>query len=455
MNIFNIAMSGARAAQANLNVMAMNNANVFTPGYSRQRLEQSAIGANGPMSSGNGVQVDAIRRVADQYLISQVWTGTSDSNYYNTTQTYLTPLESILGKERTSLGNGVDKFFAALSAGTSTPESKAERQQMISEAQAMATRFNSVNNFINTQQDTLRNQRATTVDTINTLSGDIANYNKKITELEANGVSTSVLRDQRDELVKEMSGYLDVKVIEDDKGSYTLTLSSGQPLVSGTTVGKIRLENQPDGSQEMLVGFSNTEFSIDKSCGGSLGGLNDYESGTLKEMQASVQSIAENMAKEFNEQLAKGFDLNGNPGKPLFFFDPTHPDGMLQITDITAEELALSGDKDAHGDGSNLAELIKLKDKPVNITGIGNVSIGEACVSIVSSIGITSRQNQVEATAADNVLHQAQLQRDNLSGVNSEEEALNLLMYTQAYQSNLKVISTGDQIFSDLLSLFG
>jgi flagellar hook-associated protein 1 FlgK len=45
-----------------------------------------------------------------------------------------------------------------------------------------------------------------------------------------------VLRDQRDELVKQLSSMADVKVSDDSSG-YTVSLSNGQPLVSGKTAG--------------------------------------------------------------------------------------------------------------------------------------------------------------------------------------------------------------------------
>lgn len=58
----------------------------------------------------------------------------------------------------------------------------------------------------------------------------IADYNKKIVEMEATGGNASVLRDQRDELVKQLSSMADVAVSDDSSG-YTVSLSNGQPLV--------------------------------------------------------------------------------------------------------------------------------------------------------------------------------------------------------------------------------
>ncbi len=170
-------------------------------------------------------------------------------------------------------------------------------------------------------------------------------------------------------------------------------------------------------------------------------------------MKDAVQGMAESVATLFNDQLGQGYDLNGNPGKPLFVFDPNNPAGMLTVTDLQPEEIALSGDPDEVGNGDNLKALIDLRNKPVDIPGLGNMSLNDGAASIVSTIGIASRKSQTETDAATAVYEQAQNQRDNLSAVNQDEEAINLQTYMQAYQSNMKVIATGNQIFSDLLNM--
>src|SRR5699024_7278955 len=73
MDMINIGYSGASTAQVELNVTAQNTANAMTTGYTRQVAEISTIGASGgsPNSAGNGVQVDSIRRVSNQYQVNQ------------------------------------------------------------------------------------------------------------------------------------------------------------------------------------------------------------------------------------------------------------------------------------------------------------------------------------------------------------------------------------------------
>ena len=455
MNIINIAFTGAQAAQSGMSTTSMNVANYQTPGYSRQGITQSAVGAgNDALSAGSGVQVDSIRRISDQYLINQVWHSGTRAEYYSAGQKYIGALESVIGSDGTSLGGGIDKFFASLNALTTQPDSPALRQQMINEAGSMATRFNNVNSFIESQKTSISDQRNALVSNVNILSGNIASFNQQIADMEGTGSNTSVLRDQRDELVKQLSSMMSVQVSEDAAGRYTVSLSDGQPLVSGRNFGKLKSTTNLAGDQEVSLDFLNTTFGVKSTMGGQLGALNDYEQGTLKNMQTAVQDMAKGIADMFNQQLTNGFDLNGHAGKPLFNFGLTNRGGMLQVTDIKPNELALSTKADESGNGDNLKALLEKKNSAITIGNMGLMSVNEAAAAIISSIGIASRQNKTELQASEAVQYEAQNQRDNVSAVNQDEEAMNLQVYMQAYQSNLKVIATGNQIFSDLLNLF-
>jgi len=453
--MINIAYSGLQAAQLGMNVTSMNTANYLTSGYSRQGIIQSAVGPMGEagISPGSGVQVDSIRRISSQYLVNQVWQTNTKANYYSMGNQYIGALEKVIGTDSTSLGAGLDEFVSAMSALTQQPESQALRQQLLNQANSLATRFNSMNDFISSQKTSIGTQRGAMVDQINTLSGGIADYNKKIVEMDATGGNSSVLRDQRDELVKQLSSLADVKVSDDSSG-YTVALSNGQPLVSGKTAGQLSVGTDGNGNSTLTLKFSTSEFSLNPSAGGQLGALYDYEVGTLKQMSDAVQGMASAVADMFNNQLADGFDLNGQSGKPLFTFDPSNPAGMLQVNDLSPDELALSGDPLEPGNGDNLNALIELKNEKTDIPGLGNMSLSEGAAAIISTIGIASKQSQTEMEAATSVSAEAQTQRDNLSAVNQDEEAINLQVYMQAYQANMKVIAAGNQVFSDLLGIF-
>lgn len=453
MNIFNIGGSGIRAANVLLSVTALNIQNAATPGYSRQRAELIAQAAlnGGRLNTGDGVEVSGIRRMADQFLIKQVWSGNTDANYYHQTQKYLGQLEGMIGSESSGLGAGLDDFFGAISGASEKPLEKAGRDNVLNQAQALATRFNNLQKFVQKQRAEAQQQQQTTVASINTLVGNLADYNKKITETEATGGDTSILRDQRDQLVQELSTYADIRVNEGQGGSYAISLASGEPLLQGSKAGTLAIGGTPT---SMTVEFAGTKMQAKMSCGGQLGSLHDYMTTTLTDMEESVVGMAKTLSEEFNNVLGGGFDANGDPGGPLFKFDPNDPTGMLHVLITDSDKLAFSGDKDSPGNNDNLKKLLAVKTTNYNIPGLGNTSLDSGAATLISRVGIKSRQNQADLDAAGALLEKSMTARDNFSAVDFDEEAVNLMSYTKFYQSNMKVIATGDQLFGELLGLF-
>lgn len=457
MDMINIGYSGASTAQVQLNVTAQNTANAMTPGYTRQVARTSTLGASSgsPNSAGNGVQVDSICRVSNQYLVNQVWYSSTDYGYYNAQQQYLTQLESVLSDDSSSLSSGFDNFFAALNEASTTPDDSALREQVINEAGALALRFNNTCNYIESQSSELVSQEQATISQINTLTSGIADYNQQIMQAEANGDNAAALYDARDQMVQQLSTMMDVNVNIDNKGNYNVSLKNGQPLVNGEDSSTIAMKTNGDGSQSMTLTFAGTTYAMTSQPGGSLGALFDYQSDVLGPLTDTINSIAEQFANAMNTQLAAGYDLNGNPGAALFIYDANNSDGPLLVNpDITADELAFSSSPTESGNGDNLQALINISTQPLEIDNLGSVTVGSACSSIIGNIGIYSNQNQTEAQAASNVYTEAQNQQASVSGVSMDEEAVNLITYTQIYQANLKVISTGADIFDSVLDMF-
>lgn len=314
-----IGYSGVRASQIALTATGQNIANVNTPGFSRLAPEMHSVGGQTASSIGGGVQVSSIRRLSNDFQNQQLWRASTDKNYYGTSQQYLTALEGLIHSEGSSVSVGLDNFFAALSEASSTPESIALRQQIIGEAKQLAQRFNGLNGNIGTQLNALQGQRVAMVAEINGLSGNIAELNAEILKMESAGRDTATLRDYRENLIKDLSQYAGIRVQEVADGTLTVSLANGQPLVAGTTAGQLRVEQNLAGEQELTLVFAKTTFPlVQEGLGGSLGALYDMEYGALRPAQADLHDMAAALAQMVNDTLAGGFDLNGNPGQPLF-----------------------------------------------------------------------------------------------------------------------------------------
>jgi flagellar hook-associated protein 1 FlgK len=103
------------------------------------------------------------------------------------------------------------------------------------------------------------------------------------------------------------------------------------------------------------------------------------------------------------------------------------------------------------GDTRNASLLGDLQSK--SILDNGKATYQSAYAHIVSDIGNKTREVQVNAEASAAQLDQAGKAAQNVSGVNLDEEAANLMKYQQAYQACGKVMQVADTIFNALLSI--
>ncbi|MES2324453.1 MAG: flagellar hook-associated protein FlgK [Pseudomonadota bacterium] len=103
------------------------------------------------------------------------------------------------------------------------------------------------------------------------------------------------------------------------------------------------------------------------------------------------------------------------------------------------------------GDNRNARLLGKLQT--TNILDGGTATYQSAYAELVSFVGNKTREVQVNGEAGESLLAQARLAQQNVSGVNLDEEAANLLKYQQAYQAAGKVMQIASTLFDTLLSL--
>lgn len=456
MSMIHTALSGAAAAQAALSAASQNIANVMTPGYSRQGVVLSTLQPNPgePHSAGSGVDVTAIRRFSDGYKNLQLWQAAQAQGALAASQPYFTQLEQVMGSAGSSLSAGMDKFFAALSAVSVDPGSAPLREQVLSEADALARRFNNMNRVFGAQLASVAEQRSATVAQVNAATQAIARLNAKVASADASGVNSSGLLDERDRQIDALAALVDVRVAAQPDGSLSVTLPGGQPLVVGDTAATMACEPKPDGSQKVTLVFAKESFTLASDrVGGQLGGLGRYEQDTLRPLARDVEALAGELASRVNGCLASGYDLSGQPGKPLFVFDPAAPDGMLRLAPLTARELGFSADASRPGDSAKLRQLIALKDQMVTLPGAGTATLADAYARLLSQLAVDSRQNRAELDTARVVRAEAEQNWKSTSGVNRDEEAINLVEYQKMYQANMKVIAVAGVLFDSTLAI--
>ncbi len=456
MSMVNNALSGALAAQAALSVTSQNIANLQTLGYTRQGILLRAAAPTGT-GAGNGVQTPQLLRFADAYKSQQLWEAATTQGRHAAVQPYLTQLEHVMADDDSTINGGLDVFFAALNAASVEPTSAPLRQQVIASAEALTVRFNSMNQVLANQRIAITQQRSALLDQVNGLSAEIAALNGKVAASGAVGTSHSSLIDERDNRIDALAALVGLNVVDQADGSRSVSLKNGTPLVVGTTAA--RLVPAPplaDGTPALSVHFAKELFTLaSRGLGGQLGGLDDYQRQTLQPLTQSVSDMAAGLTTLFNAQLAAGYALDGTAGKPLFQLDTSSVSALLTITPgIVAQDLGFSASATLPGNNANLLAMIGLKEQPVTVASLGSVLLGDAFTQLVSGVGTASAQNNAALTVAETVRAYAKGNWAATSGVNEDEEAVNLVQYQQMYQANMKVFSTANTLFEATLAIF-
>ena len=125
----------------------------------------------------------------------------------------------------------------------------------------------------------------------------------------------------------------------------------------------------------------------------------------------------------------------------------------LSGTPANADTFTITAGASGAGDNRNAVLLGNLQSK--NILNGGTATYQSGYAQLVSFVGNTTREGQVNGLASATLLGQTQTAQQSVSGVNLDEEAANLLKYQQAYQAAGKVMQIASQMFATLLTLGG
>jgi flagellar hook-associated protein 1 FlgK len=110
----------------------------------------------------------------------------------------------------------------------------------------------------------------------------------------------------------------------------------------------------------------------------------------------------------------------------------------------------LSDNTGGVGDNRNARRLADLQT--ANRMMGGTASLADTYSALVADIGTKTHQAGSNAGMQQSLLTQAEASRSEVSGVNLDEEAADLVRFQQAYQAAAQVINVANSLFDSLLS---
>ncbi len=451
MSIKGIFETGRRsllAYQAAMNTTSQNISGVNQAGYSRRRVDFTSLTIGLPNQPGVSIGLNAnqIVRVRQSFLDQQYWTEMQNLGRYGTDELLLTQLEQIFAENTDAgLSNVLSEFWAAWNDLANDPESESTRVIVRDKAVLLTNTFNRISSDLEGMQEQLVQDLDGKISRVNEIIHRIAQVNKQMS------INKSPdLLDERDRLVTELSGLMDISVKEKENGQITIS-SGGLILTSGAEINdlSLRVERQ-DGRLKVSVQVENLNRDLSLQFG-EIGSLLETINGRITSYLDALDSLAVNIAQQVNLIHSQGYSANGTTGTNFFADDVTGASNFRLNPAVRRDPNLIATRKasEAVGDGSVALAISDLQFSNI----VNNQRVSEYYNALLTRIGNEVQQSQFLHQTEQKIVDQLQNQIESISGVSLDEEMVRLSQYQQAYEAAGKVIKTVDEMVQTLLNI--
>lgn len=226
---FYVGNSGLVNAQNAINVTANNLANVDTPGYVREQVrfsDKSYITRVNPtirtnmQQNGLGVSVSDVAHARDIFLDKAYRRENGRSEFYSSMYNAVAYVEDILQEiDGEEFKQSVADLWQAFQEFGKDPSNSTNQSLILQKSELFLSRTTSVYSDLQKYQENINEEISDKIDRVNEIGKRVNELNYEIMKVESNGLETAMtLRDERDYLIDELSGYLNIEAKENSTG---------------------------------------------------------------------------------------------------------------------------------------------------------------------------------------------------------------------------------------------
>lgn len=411
LSTLNTAKSGMNVSQVAIQTTSHNISNINTPGYSRQRVNQSASspysmpGKNsnfGAGQIGTGAQIDNVTRIRNSFYDYQY---RSESHQYGSTSVkyeYFKNIEGIFNEPSdTAISSSLNSFFNSWSELSKDPQSSGVKSVVIENGKYLSNSINSAFKRLESLEEGLDKQSEYIMDEVNSMLSQLDKLEKNIKIIQGSGKSPNDFLDQRDQLLDNLSFKLN---INDKDVKATLKKAydaNGKVTLDDLTKSGVKISGELEGTLSMKQE------------------INKYKDG-LKQLSNTITS---NVNKAAGQEIFKAKDGELISINPEMLQEP-------EKINVTAD-IAL--------------KVYELKSEKINING-KDMTINTFYNSMIQDLGQSSAAVIRDESNQSKLLENIDSSRGSVSGVSLDEEMISLVQLQHTYSANAKVMSTIDSL---------
>jgi flagellar hook-associated protein 1 FlgK len=454
-----LALQAILANQNAMEVVSHNVSNANTAGYHRQKAVLTAsvpqstggwISSNLSKSMGTGVMMDSVYRYSMNFTDARYRDEIEETARWETESSLLSEVESTMAETSVdSISTRLDEYWGSWQALASDPEDPALRLDVMSKGEALANSFNS--RALRLENIRLDQNMAIIgrVQDVNEMAVQIADLNEQISQVQATGGTPNDLLDKRDLILDDLSKIAGATSYEQENGHVNVSIG-GHFLTIGTTAYKITTTT----NAENLVELQWEDGSTFQSMQGELLGLFNSRDVTIVDQKNRLDELANAIVTNVNTLHSTAYGMNNETGYNFFVGTGTTALSMtFNSAQITVDRVATGSAPNSPGDG-NLAKSIAAIQNALLFHG-NTATIKQVNNERIGALALEVERTKNLATDHGIVKDALNTQREEINGVNLNEEAANMVKYQMAYNAAARVMTTIDEMLDRVINNMG
>ncbi len=384
---------------------------------------------------GIGARVQNIIQNWDFLMEQKLFNGISLEKDYATRSSYLELVTAYLKDDgEMGLSGALKAFWNSWEDFDANPEGSAEKQNIVETARRLASMIRESYSQLNELDGNIDKDINDTTNRINYLLNQIAEYNIRIRLAEGTGAQANDLRDQRYNLIKELSEYIPLKIETPDDWK-TITIKVDDTLWGGS----IDLVDI-NGALPVTVTYgagvltiSNGSGSVTTDKGGKLAGLAQAKFEVEKQM-ANLDT--------FSGALHSNVVFNGIP---------VFSSGSASSIDvsITTSDLTMTANNSTTPTQAQL--ISRLQNTPIG--ALGNLTFSEYLEKLQSDLGTVTQSAKDGQEFYETLKGSIEQKQQSISGVSIDEELVEMIKFQHIFQAASKVIQTASQLLNTVINM--
>ncbi|HTH27058.1 MAG TPA: flagellar hook-associated protein FlgK [Sphingobium sp.] len=439
-DLFAIGASGTRAYRAAMGAVSENIANASTEGYNRRSLllmESPSSATTSqfyrPGINFGGVEIASVARANNPYL--DLAARLADSSFQNADARaqWMSDVQNALDDGSLGVGQRLTAMFSAVERLAANPTDTTLRQNVLFAFEQINYAFQLGFEGLSNIQAGIASTAANGVVALNDAVGQLATANEGLRRAVPGSPNAAQLLDQRDLALANIARQIDATVTFGDHGVANVTYN-GADVVAGIVPSTFAVSANANGT----LAFTLDGAAVPVPQNGALAGL-ARSAAVTADRKVALDALASQYVADVNAWHQGGRTAAGNPGQP-----------MLSIgADAATLALLISDPADIAGasaDGRVNGNLLAIS----NIRGTSGIENGWSSIIAAQANLLNATKAEQAATSARN--QQAQNARADVSGVDLDREAADLLRLQQAYQGSARIIQVARETLDSLFA---